>query len=180
VRDLTCAALGAPSIADVNTVLFVIGLRRNWEDYLDAVAGVARAEGARVRVLETAAPIGTGEFTSNPVMDDDYPVERVGEPTRVNPADRRAAHDTAEAARATNEYLAAVVAGLERRGVEASADWLPDLRREDLAAYARDAGATTIVLVRRNVFAELFQRPHINELERDGFRVIEVEPDGDA
>ena len=162
---------------EARTVLFVVGQRREWEELMDPLAALARDAGGGVRVLCTAAPIGTGMFTSNPVMDDDYPVETFDEPSRVNPADRRTAGDTGDAARETNAYLEGIAAALEARGVPAAWDWQPEFERERLAEYARGVGAGTIALVKRNPVTEwLFQRPHVQELERAGFRVVELEP----
>lgn len=139
---------------------------------------LARAEGARVHILETAAPLGTGEFTSNPVHSDDYPTEAPSPATSgVNPADRPAAADTLVVAAETNAYLEAMAGHLKARGVEAVWDWQPDFRRDDLAAYARQVGAGTVALVHRHLIAELIQQHHIRELEAGGLRVVELEPE---
>ena len=137
---------------------------------------LARREGARVHVLETAAPIGTGEFTSNPVQNEDYPVEPPSPAvSTVNPADRETAADTGVAADRTNAYLEEMVSYLREHGVEAVWDWQPDFRREDLADYARRVGAQTVALVRRGFLAELIQQRHINDLTSEGFAVVELE-----
>lgn len=52
----------------VRPILFALGLRPDWGLYMPHLLQLARETNSGIHVLETGAPLGTGTFTSNTVM----------------------------------------------------------------------------------------------------------------
>ncbi|HWG85104.1 MAG TPA: hypothetical protein VNT60_06465 [Deinococcales bacterium] len=161
----------------MSKILFATGLRDDWGLYMPHLLEVAKARNASIHVLETAAPIGTGDFTVNPVQNDPVPLQ-TPDPTipDVNPEDRQTAPDIAVAAHQTNVFVDQLVKYFQEAGFQATGDWQPDFNREHLGIYARQVNADLIAIVKHGWLAELFQGGYVGKLRDDGFEVLELEP----
>lgn len=62
-----------PHSGRVRPILFAVGLRPDWGLYMPHLLRLARETHSGIHVLETGAPLGTGTFTSNTVMNKPEP-----------------------------------------------------------------------------------------------------------
>ena len=154
-------------------MLFVANLRDDWGLFMPALLTLARERGASIHVLETAAPIGTGNFTVSPLQNEAAPVESP-DPSRaaVNPLERQAAPDIHVAAFETQSFVNDLVAYIRGAGLEAEGDWQPDFNREKLDVYARQVGATLVAIPKRNAIAGWLQSRYVNGLREAGLEVV--------
>lgn len=58
----------------VRPILFALGLRPDWGLYMPHLLRLARETNSGIHVLETGAPLGTGTFSSNAVMNTTQPI----------------------------------------------------------------------------------------------------------
>lgn len=160
----------------MSKILYAAEIREDWGLFMPHLLRVARERGSSIHVLETSAPLGTGNFTSNPVQNEAYPLE-TPEPEihDVNPSDRETAPDTAVVASQTNAYIDELVEYFRSAGIESTGDWQPDFNREHLGVYARQIGADTIAVIPKGFLAGLLQGNYVSGLEDEGLRVIELE-----
>lgn len=160
----------------MSKILFVTGIREDWGLFMPHLLELAKARNASIHVLETAAPLGTGNFTVNPVQNDPVPLQ-TPDPTipDVNPEDRQTAPDIAVVAHQTNAFVDDLVNYFRDAGFEATGDWQPDFNREHLGIYARQVNADLVAVIKRGWLAELMQGRFIDKLRDDGFEVVELE-----
>lgn len=157
-------------------ILFAAETRDDWGLYMPHLLRVARDAGAPIHVLLTSAPLGTGNFTVNPVQNEPVALETADPSVRdVNPSDRELAPDIAVVANQTNAFLDELVAYFRSAGVEASGDWQPDFNREFLGVYARQVGADAVAVMQRGLLSGLLEGGYIHKLEGEGLRVIQLE-----
>jgi hypothetical protein len=187
-------------MANVKPLLFALGLEPNWGLYAPALVELARSRGLGIHVLETGAPLGTGNFTSNAVQNemdpaanpnaalapdpeplpdgmkdfgDPYPA--AGQPATkepVTPGDVTLAWpDTATANTKMNDFVQSLVDYFKGAGFTASGDWKPDFEMGELGAYARRIGAQVVALPKAGFLASLIQGPVIGKLKDEGLEV---------
>ncbi|HEX2864798.1 MAG TPA: hypothetical protein VHN99_09545 [Deinococcales bacterium] len=157
-------------------VLFVADLRDDWGLFMPALLAAARERGASILVLETAATIGSGNFTVAPVQNEPGPTEPV-DPNlpAVNPLERQASPDIHVAANQAQAFVNNLVAYIREAGLEAEGDWQPDFNREHLDVYARNAGAGVIAIPHRHAVAGWLQDRYVNRLRDAGLEVLLLE-----
>ena len=160
-------------------IMLVIGILKDWEDYMPDLIRRARHSSSSVHILELAAPLGTGLLTSNKPPDDESYPRASGAVTL--PTDERhfdpdeMPEDTAEAALETTAFLEAVADFLRRAGLTVTTAWLPMLDHHKLGEYAHSQSAQTVALIRRGWWATLLGGDDRPGLLRDGLDVIYLE-----
>ncbi len=160
-------------------IMLVIGMLKDWEDYMPDLIRRARHSSNSVHILELAAPLGTGLLTSNkPPEDESYP--RASSAATI-PTDERhfdateMPDDTAEAALETTVFLESVADFLRRDGLTVTTAWLPMLEHDKLGEYAHSQFVQTVALIRRGWWATLLGGDDRPGLLRDGLDVVYLE-----
>lgn len=160
-------------------IMLVIGMLKDWKDYMPDLIRRARAVQSAVHILELAAPLGTGLLTSNkPPEDEAYPQpsSKPRPPTDEQHVDLQdMPADTAEAALETTEFLESVADFLRRDGLMVTTAWLPMLDHDKLGQYALTQAAHTVALIRRGWWATLLSGDDAPGLLRDGLDVVYLE-----
>ena len=160
-------------------IMLVIGILKDWEEYMPDLIRRARHTGSSVHILELAAPLGTGLLTSNkPPEDESYPQASsvAALPTDEQHFDpREMPEDTAEAALETTALLESVADFLRRDGLTVTTAWLPMLEHHKLGEYAHSQSAQTVALIRRGWWATLLGGDDRPGLLRSGLDVVYLE-----
>lgn len=160
-------------------IMLVIGMLKDWEDYMPDLIRRARVSHSSVHVLELAAPLGMGLLTSNkPPEDESYPQ---ASNAAALPMDEQhfdpdeMPEDTAEAALETTVLLESVADFLRRDGLTVTTAWLPMLEHDQLGEYAHSQSVQTVALIRRGWWATLLGGDDRPGLLRDGLDVVYLE-----
>ena len=160
-------------------IMLVIGILKDWEEYMPDLIRRARHSSSSVHILELAAPLGTGLLTSNkPPEDESYPQASSvpALPTDEQHFDPRdMPEDTAEAALETTALLESVADFLRRDGLTVTTAWLPMLEHHKLGEYAHSQSAQTVALIRRGWWATLLGGDDRPGLLRSGLDVVYLE-----
>ena len=160
-------------------IVLVMGMSRDWERYMPGLIQYAKSTHCAVRILEFAAPMGLGMFTSNSYPGDDAypkPANPVWTVTGPHFDPVLIPADTAEAALEIEAFLETVVNHLRTNGLQVTAEWLPAFDQSQIGEYARAHDATTVALLRRGWWARLIEGNARPMLKSQGFSVLDLEP----
>ncbi len=152
-------------------IILAIEILEDWVKYMPDLIEHAKATGSAVHILEFAAPLGTGLFTSNvaaPVTETLFPNTEILDPD-LTPGDTRLA------AAETTAFVAGIAEYLRANGLEVSTAWLPAFDQAQLGEYARTQNADTVALVQRGWWQKLLEGdPHAILLQQ-GLKVIDLQ-----
>jgi hypothetical protein len=154
----------------VPPILFVLGQRDDWGLFMPRLLRLAQENQAGVHVLETGAPLGTGNFTSNAVQNKSAPSD-TPQPTD----DTLAWPDTVVTSAVMNEFVDGLVDYFRKAGFKAAGDWQPDFDHGQLGEYAERIGAQIIALPKTGFPASLIQSTYVSGLEGRGYQVVLLE-----
>jgi hypothetical protein len=150
----------------IQPILFVIGQRDDWGLFMPQLLRLAKEHGAGIYVLETGAPLGTGNFTSNAVQNKPAPTD-APQPTD----DTLAWPDTVISSAVMNDFVDGLVRYFRKAGFKSAGDWKPDFDHAKLGEYAEGIGASIIAMPKTGFPASLIQGTHVSTLESQGYHV---------
>jgi hypothetical protein len=158
-------------------IMLAIGMLEGWERYMPDLIRRAEATNSAVHVLEFAAPLGMGSFTSNPRPAGDAYLE-LSKPGWAIDGPRSdpglVPEDAAEAAVEITAFLEAVTDFLRANGLEVTTAWLPGFDHAQMGEYARAHAVDTVALIRRGWWARLRGGDTRPLLKRQGLTVIDL------
>jgi hypothetical protein len=154
----------------VPPILFVLGQRDDWGLYMPQLLRLAQKNHAGIHVLETGAPLGTGNFTSNAVQNKAAPSD-TPQPTD----DTLAWPDTVVTSAVMNEFVDGLVDYFRKAGFKAAGDWKPDFDHAQLGEYAERIGAKIVAMPKTGFPASLIQSTNVGTLEQEGYQVVLLE-----
>ena len=184
-----------PAQEPVKPVLFVMGMRTDWGLFMPALFRLVREEHAGIHLLETGAPLGTGNFTSTAVQNDlepdktpvapgvvsppadPHPLEVMPEGRQQTVEPRSAADpnlawpDTVASTAQMSGFVSEMLEYFRAAGFRAAGEWKPDFDRALLGEYAHGIGASVIAIPKRTLIAGIMQNAYVGKLEEQGFRV---------
>ena len=173
-------------------IILAIGILEDWVQYMPDLIEQAKATNSAVHILEFAAPLGTGLFTSNVaapvttssdteilspsyikidtgILDSpDTEVETKTLDPQLTPGDTRLA------AAETTAFVAGIAEYLRANGLEVSTAWLPAFDQTQLGEYARNQDADTVALVQRGWWQKLLEGDPQAILVQQGLKVIDL------
>ncbi len=154
----------------VQPILFVLGQRDDWGLFMPQLLRLAQQNHTGIHVLETGAPLGTGNFTSNAVQNKSAPSDT------PQPTDTTLAWpDTVVTSAAMNEFIDGLVEYFRKAGFKAAGDWQPDFDHGQLGEYAERIGAKIIAMPKTGFPASLIQNTNVGTLEGQGYQIVLLE-----
>ncbi len=161
----------------MNKIILAIEILDDWVKYMPDLIEQAKLTGSAVHILEFAAPLGTGLFTSNttvPVADVTEPVAETLFPDTQTLDPDLTPGDTRLAAAETTAFVAGIAEYLRANGLEVSTAWLPAFDQAQLGEYARSLEADTVALVERGWWQKLLEGDPQAILLQQGLKVIDL------
>jgi hypothetical protein len=159
-------------------ILFAIGMLEGWALYIPDLVRHAKESNSAIHVLEFAAPLGTGTFTSNmPPESEAYPEPAVPakaqDEKNFDPSTMPL--DTAQAALETTDFLEMVGNSLRANDLTVTTSWMPEFDLEQLPQYALTCCADTVALIEQGWWAKLLNGDVRPLLKSQGLTVIDLQ-----
>ncbi len=142
-------------------IVLAIEILDNWVEYMPDLIQYAQTSSSAVHILEFAAPLGTGMFTSNlPATQPAAATLFETENTASLDPDLTPA-DTLRVAAETTAFVELIATYLRANKLEVTTAWLPNFDQLQLGEYALAQGADAVALIEQGWWQNLLNGdPH--------------------